>query len=291
MYEQKDSRIKVIHQENHGLVSARNSGIRIASGDYVGFVDSDDAISPQMYEMLLRTMQTSDCDVVACEYTNSRENLDTYDIKNIKPYVTFTGIDKQLAVLTCAPSIRSDTWAGPFVWNRLYRRANIKHLFRPEYQIGEDLFFNWEYVKNSKSMVVVPARLYFYRQNEEGISGQYRKYYGSAEKGISNVQVWVNLAEDPAYADPLLRNYIEARTAYMAHGQMWRIFCADEQSVYTEFVNATRQLLRDHFYKVWRDKETYSLRIRGLMGVGRYLFPLWAAAAKLYGLYQRRSNI
>lgn len=77
----------------------------------------------------------------------------------------------------------------------------------------------------------------------------------------------------------------------MAHGELWRIYAAGEELTYKEFVNTARQLLRDHFSKIWADKETYSLRIRGLMGVGRYLFPLWAAASKLHGLHQRHRSI
>lgn len=181
-YAQKDARIRVIHQENQGVVGARNTGIRSASGKYIGFVDSDDTISPRMYEALLRTMQTSGCDVAACEYTCSRENLDTNDVADMKPCVVFTWIDAQLAVLTCAPSIHKNTWAGPFVWNRLYKRVCIEHLFREEFYIGEALYFNWEYAKNSNTMVIVPATLYFYRKNANSISGQYRKYQGGRKR-------------------------------------------------------------------------------------------------------------
>ena len=52
MYEKKDKRIKVYNQENHGLSYTRNRGIELARGKYIGFVDSDDVISPFMYEFL-----------------------------------------------------------------------------------------------------------------------------------------------------------------------------------------------------------------------------------------------
>ena len=290
-YAQRDSRVQVIHQENQGIAGARNAGIRAATGKYIGFVDSDDVISPKLYEVLEETIRTGDSDVVACEYTISHDDLSMECCTNAKSGVAFAGVNAQLAVLTCAPSVRSDTWAGPFVWNRLYKREKIVHLFKKEYLIGEDLFFNWEYIKNSKSMTVVPARLYLYRQNEESVSGQYRKYQGSAERGISNAMLWETLAKAPEYTDAELRKYIEARAAYMAHGELWRIYAADEELTYKEYVNTARQLLRDHFSKIWADKETYSLRIRGLLGIGRYLFPLWAAASKLYGLHQRHRSI
>lgn len=54
-YAQKDSRIKVIHKRNAGLGYARNSGLEIATGEYVAFIDSDDYIAPNMYEKLYNT--------------------------------------------------------------------------------------------------------------------------------------------------------------------------------------------------------------------------------------------
>ena len=56
MYEKKDNRIKVYNQENHGLSYTRNRGIEIARGKYIGFVDSDDVISPFMYEFLYKAI-------------------------------------------------------------------------------------------------------------------------------------------------------------------------------------------------------------------------------------------
>ena len=59
-YAKQDSRVKVIHKENGGLSSARNAGLDVMSGAYVGFVDSDDWIEPHMYESLLKLMEKFD---------------------------------------------------------------------------------------------------------------------------------------------------------------------------------------------------------------------------------------
>lgn len=139
-------------------------------------------------------------------------------------------------------------------------------------------------------MAVVPAALYFYRKNEESVCAEYRRHRGAAEKGISHVRVWESLAGDPAYGDPELRRYIRARAAYMAHGELWRIYGGGAQGEYREFTDTARRLIREHFAGVWQDAQTYSLRIRGMMAAARYCFPVWAAAAKLHGLYQRYAN-
>ena len=60
---EKDERIRVIHKENGGLADARNAGMDIATGDYIGFVDSDDWIEPNMYEVLLKNALKYDADI------------------------------------------------------------------------------------------------------------------------------------------------------------------------------------------------------------------------------------
>ena len=62
-YSKKDKRIKVIHQENHGLSHARNTGIENASCDYLSFIDADDIISPYFYEYLMNLMQKNNVDI------------------------------------------------------------------------------------------------------------------------------------------------------------------------------------------------------------------------------------
>ena len=67
-YAQKDSRIKVIHKKNAGLGYARNSGLEIARGKYLAFVDSDDYVEANMYEILYNKIKDSNSDVVFCNY-------------------------------------------------------------------------------------------------------------------------------------------------------------------------------------------------------------------------------
>ena len=63
---EKDSRIKVIHKPNGGASSARNAGLDIATGDYIGFMDSDDIIAEDMYEILLEALKSSNVGIAAC---------------------------------------------------------------------------------------------------------------------------------------------------------------------------------------------------------------------------------
>ena len=65
---QKDARIRVIHQKNGGLSAARNAGLDIARGEWIGFVDSDDAIEPEMYKTLYDIAVQENADVVVCNF-------------------------------------------------------------------------------------------------------------------------------------------------------------------------------------------------------------------------------
>lgn len=65
-YSDRDDRIRVIHKENGGLSDARNAGIEAATGRYIGFVDSDDYIKPEMYETMLRRMKSENADMIIC---------------------------------------------------------------------------------------------------------------------------------------------------------------------------------------------------------------------------------
>lgn len=73
-YSQKDKRIRVIHKENGGVSSARNAGLDIATGEYVGFVDPDDTIFPDVYEYLYNEAKSKDFDVVQCGCVQVNEN-------------------------------------------------------------------------------------------------------------------------------------------------------------------------------------------------------------------------
>ena len=80
-YSINDDRVKVIHQPNNGVSAARNSGIKVAKGDYIGFVDADDWIEPDMYESLIEEAVRNDADVVMCDattvYSNGNTQADT----------------------------------------------------------------------------------------------------------------------------------------------------------------------------------------------------------------------
>ena len=94
-YCEKDSRFKLINQENQGLSEARNVGVRASKGEYIFFVDSDDVVKVDILEILLSFM-AEDIDIVGCSYSHQKEDLQLQ--KN--PNVVFQG-DSYEAISSC----------------------------------------------------------------------------------------------------------------------------------------------------------------------------------------------
>ncbi len=166
-YKNKDARIKVIHKENKGTGAARNDGLRIASGEYIGFVDPDDWVKPNMYERLYTLAKEKDVDITMCM-------PDGYDEKNKKetPFPYF--VDENFANI---PEERIFSWKdlSPFkypmcVWNKLYK----KELFdKNKIEFAEGLDFEDHKVifgslLTAEKIYFIKEKLYVYRFNREG---------------------------------------------------------------------------------------------------------------------------
>lgn len=285
-YARKDLRIKVIHQKNQGVTAARNAGLAVATGDYVAFVDSDDAISPIMYETMISAMERTGADMAACEYSNDREYLTVRVDQKATTDRCLDLFDQQLAMLTNAPSVRNFTWTSCYVWDKLYRREKIQSGFQPQCVMCEDLEFNWRYIHTCKRIVMVPHALYLYRLNPYGITGVYKTQRNNSKlviSGISNATQWAVIAKQSEIHDNDLRSYLNARAAYVAHGALWRIHATRCEQDYDVYCAYARTLLKKYYGLLLRDKSTYSLPLRVMCGICRNCFPLWKTMARIYG--------
>lgn len=160
-WSKKDSRIKVLSKENGGLSSARNFGIIHSTGDYIGFVDSDDFISYDMYETLYNMIEKNDVDVSRVEYKEVNEYKKYKNKKNRRSKV-FRG---QNEILDAFLKYRFES-----VCVSLYKRECIKDI---KFEIGktsEDLPFNFEVMKNINSLSYSKIKKYYYYNNPLSIS-------------------------------------------------------------------------------------------------------------------------
>lgn len=264
---EKDARIRVIHQKNGGLSAARNAGLDAARGEWIGFVDSDDYIAPEMYEVLYKAVQSTGADLALCDYAEVDETGAPCQSMHIRlEKKDFTGRDllKNATDSTIQPA-----------WNKLYRRAIFVQLRYPEGKLNEDLFLIPEVCLQIQKAVVVPKALYYYVQRGGSIMSGNKtlRRFDAAEAAQ---RYWDCLVENGAY-DAL------ANAAKFTMGSVSRVYrqlppalrkaprSREMLRMQFEVVSRTRRYcavpggLWLQSWLLWRCPQTYS-RLRGFKG-------------------------
>lgn len=165
-YAGKDSRIKVIHKENGGASTARNVGLSIAQGEYIGFVDSDDWIERDMYEYLLRILHDTSSDISACYFDRvgsmkeqKRIVLSSEDLKVLR----HGEIEPFFYRLNGEPSFYA-------VWNCLFKKSIALRTRFLEGKITEDLYYIFQTYNYAEKIVVSNMIKYHYFVNPFGVT-------------------------------------------------------------------------------------------------------------------------
>ncbi len=178
-FEKRDSRFRLIEKENGGVSSARNEGIRQATGEYIIFCDSDDEMKPELCKELLRAIQKQRCDMAICGYTEIH-SCDSYSRIPEK------------SICESAKNIQynfDELFYGFFLnvpWGRIFRVDNIKCLFDESMQNGEDVKFVLDYLSENPLVVGVAKALYVvHTENENSLS----RFRMNALKSITKIQV------------------------------------------------------------------------------------------------------
>lgn len=162
-YADKDKRITVIHQENKSLSVARNVGMSVAKGEYIAFVDSDDALELDMYEKLHAAMTASHADIAICGFHQfSEDRIDYYQTSN----ALNRKIDRKLLESVCF--FQYISIFRFMVWNKLYRADALKGIEFIPRQIHQDIHFQNLVMRGNKKICYLNEGLYKYRVNRQG---------------------------------------------------------------------------------------------------------------------------
>ncbi|MCI8441525.1 MAG: glycosyltransferase [Provencibacterium sp.] len=235
----KDSRIKVIHQKNAGVSAARNAGLEAAKGEYIGFCDPDDYVEPDMYEYLLKLLQSEKADIAVCSgwYEYKRDILRPFGSRNFVS--SFSGMEA-IRQLYGEGHIRSH------VYDKLYRRQVWEGtLFSTELSYGEDHDITCRILEKGVSIVCGPERKYHYIQRASGANG---KGYGEGYQKYLQMREFYK--ERYIKKDPAHRVYYE--NSYF-RDIMWvmRALCRDREYRHPDG-ERFRSFIREHLWEFIR---------------------------------------
>lgn len=179
-YAKKDDRVKVIHKENGGLSDARNAGLNIARGDYVGFVDSDDWIEPDMYELLYNMCEENQCDIANCTSTIHfkhkvvKNGTHSLEIHNRKQAMEFM--------------LKGELY-DEVVWTKLFKRSLLEDIRFSVGIIYEDTAFTYKVIHKSERVCCIGAPKYHYIKRDDS----------TMDRAIKNIRIDGVLIYDEMY--------------------------------------------------------------------------------------------
>jgi glycosyltransferase involved in cell wall biosynthesis len=215
LYAQNDNRVKVIHKENGGLVSARNCGIKNAIGTYICYVDGDDWVDVNLLEKVAFNIERYDPDIVLFgaikQFENRQEYIDSgaqegfYSKNNLQetiyPYMIYDDRKRFFKGLIF-----------PVAWNKIYKRdLLLKHYCEDErIKMGEDNAFVYECLYHAKSCYFMNDKLYYY--NQMNIDSMVHSY--DSNRFINNEYLCEYISKRFTGADQRIYYQINAFRAY-----------------------------------------------------------------------------
>lgn len=166
VFAKQDRRIKVIHQANQGLSAARNAGLKIATGKWITFVDSDDTIRPEMIDLLHRLCFQNKTKMSICSF---------FEVKNegegkIQPVAQTQ--EKVLDTMDCLRAMLCEDGFSMSAWGKLYARELFDLVRFPEHRLYEDVGTTYRLVLQCDRIAVSSAKAYNYYQTPGSITQQ-----------------------------------------------------------------------------------------------------------------------
>lgn len=224
-----DNRIKVIHKPNGGLSDARNAGIEIAKGTYIGFIDSDDYIVPEMFEKLLYAIETQKADVSMCYACNIYDDDMEYRPCKTGDVTVFEGDEIMEALFRKK--------LNNFAWNKLYKMELFRDIRYPYGKIYEDLFTTYRIFGLCDRVALDTSQMYYYRVRRDSIMGKARKIINTDKfQAFSEIQEYLK----GSYVYGIAAEYIKSDLM----SDVFKILVADTVNENKPFFNSLKLFVK-----------------------------------------------
>ena len=254
-----DQRIKIYTQSNGGASRARNLGIKMSSGKYLGFVDADDYIKPEMFEHLLNLCENNDCDMSICGwYVVDGDNVrKSHFNSKLKIMTTEEAIDMLLDHFSF----------DNFSCNKLFKKKLFNDVEYPNGIIFEDLLVIYKLINNSKKIAADSTPLYYYVQHNNSITNNLQKHLN-----VTAFESFVIRKNDLLQLYPKLKNKI--RSNFFTANKMYFMISLNSDNRNKKFEKERIKLMRKNVIYVWIDKSIpFRVKISStLIAVFPYLY-------------------
>lgn len=156
--------IVVVHQENEGVSSARNAGLILAQGEYIGFVDADDYVAPEMFEKLYIAAKRFDADMAMCDYNN------VYRLKTVRDVLQLKDRQIDIEDIGLHSFYLEYIMVCRVLWNKIYKTSLVRSAgLYFDMHDGEDFLFCIELSSHLKRISTISEGLYYYVQRKNSI--------------------------------------------------------------------------------------------------------------------------
>ena len=266
MYNQMDTRIRVIHQSNRGVASARNVGLNNAKGDYIGFVDPDDYIENDMFKDLYFSLLSSKADISICGYS-------TFGERNVVHSTNDRVLNKEEAITEL---IRNKNLES-FLWNKLFKKELFNDLRFDDGLKYEDYRIMHKIFMKVNTVIQISNVLYNYNVRESSITnidtiGAYSEYISSMNDRIQD------LANTEYQCDAMVSKLIQIRrmtyeiiNGNASNGQEISKFMEVASTIYTDADVRTRMSKKERLLtKIFLLNPYLYKKIRNLLAIAGY---------------------
>ena len=203
----KHPQVVVFHQNNQGLAAARNRGLALAEGTYIGFCDSDDFVHPQMVPKLLYSLEKHQADMIVCGYIRTAER--SCQLPDSKGYpVRVLHNDQAFRMLVSGIEPMKS-----YAWNKIVKKALFTDLCYPTGRIYEDQFVTYQLVDRAEKVLVTDWPAYAYIDNPDSITNA-----RWSPRELDYVEAWQQIADYCRSAHPscyeIARDQLVSASAY-----------------------------------------------------------------------------